>query len=83
MLRWGQGGGYRNDVADIVRRWFEETVELQDARKSVDKSLQQAWREVVLQPLIDASRVDTDKEFRLDAGSGFRSSMPIAWFTGC
>jgi transcriptional regulator with XRE-family HTH domain len=67
MTRWGQGSGYRKDVADIVQRWFEETVELQDARRSVDKSLQQAWREVVLKPLIAASRVDTDEEFQLDA----------------
>ena len=30
-----------------MRRWFEETVELQDARKSIDKGLQDAWRDVV------------------------------------
>jgi transcriptional regulator with XRE-family HTH domain len=65
--RWGQGSGYRSDVADIVRRWFEEAVELHDARKSIDKSLQQAWREFVLKPLILASRVDADDENQLDA----------------
>jgi hypothetical protein len=67
VARWGQGSGYRNDVADMIQRWFEETVELQDARKSIDKSMQQAWHEVVLKSLIVASRVDTDEGSRLDA----------------
>jgi transcriptional regulator with XRE-family HTH domain/uncharacterized membrane-anchored protein YjiN (DUF445 family) len=67
MTRWGQGSGYRNDVADMIQRWFEETIELQDARKSIDKSLQQAWHDIVLKPLIIASRVDTEEDAQLDA----------------
>lgn len=65
--RWGMGSGYRGDVAAIVQRWFEESAELGEARRSVDKSLQQAWRDVVLGSLIAASRVDLDEEPGLDA----------------
>jgi len=65
--RWGQGIGYRNDVADAVQRWFEETADLDDARKSIDKSLQQAWQYVVLEPLVNSSRVEADEESHLDA----------------
>jgi transcriptional regulator with XRE-family HTH domain len=67
MSRWGHGPGYRGEVAEMVQRWFEETVELQDARKSIDRSLQQAWYEVVLRPLVIASRVDDDETPQLDA----------------
>jgi len=66
--RWGRGAGYRADVAEIIQRWFEETAELGDARKSIDKSLQQAWHEAVLTPLINASRVeDADEDSNLEA----------------
>lgn len=65
--RWGEGAGYRADVAEIIQRWFEETVELGDARRSIDKSLQQAWHEAVLTPLINASRVEADEDSDLEA----------------
>jgi hypothetical protein len=54
-------------LAEIFRRWFGETLELRDGRKSIDKSLQQPWHEAVLIPLINAPRVDTDEVSELKA----------------
>lgn len=65
--RWGQGSGYREDVAKRLGRWFEETPELADARASVDKGLQYAWMDVVLGPLVAASRVDAEDVADLEA----------------
>jgi len=65
--RWGQGPGYREEVANRLGRWFEETPELVDARASVDKGLQHAWMDVVLGPLVAASRVDADDVIDLEA----------------
>ena len=56
----GQGSGDREDVAKHLGGWFEETPELADARASVDKGLQHAWRDVVLGPLVAAWRVDSE-----------------------
>jgi len=65
--RWGQGSGYREAVANRLGRWFEETPQLGDARASVDKGLQHAWRDVVIEPLIAASRVDVKDVVDLEA----------------
>lgn len=57
--RWGKGGGYRNEVADILQDWFEREEALDAARKRIDAGLRQAWRETILDALTTATRVDS------------------------
>ncbi|WP_189338630.1 helix-turn-helix domain-containing protein [Sphingobium sp. SCG-1] len=55
--RYGQGSGYRDDIAAMVREWFEETPELVEARNKIDARLTDAWDELVLQQLVEATRI--------------------------
>lgn len=59
--RYGGGSGYRHDVAEMVKEWFDETPELVEARRRVDARLTDAWRELVLDRLI-ASTALTEAE---------------------
>jgi hypothetical protein len=46
--RWGGGSGYRHDIAEIVRTWFEEREKL---HKQLETKVRHAWRTEVLGPL--------------------------------
>jgi transcriptional regulator with XRE-family HTH domain len=58
--RYGQGKGYRDDIAEMVNDWFESTPPLDEARKRVDARLADAWNELVIARLIDATAVETE-----------------------
>ncbi len=61
--RWGEGSGYRGEVAEMLQNWFETDGELDSARRSIDSGLNQAWREMVLGCLLAVTRVgDEDRE---------------------
>jgi transcriptional regulator with XRE-family HTH domain len=55
--RYGGGGGYRDDIADMVATWFEETPALDEARKRVDARLGDAWNELVIDRLVEATEL--------------------------
>ncbi len=55
--RYGRGGGYRDDIAVMVADWFETTPELDEARKRVDSRLTDAWNELVIARLIEATEL--------------------------
>jgi transcriptional regulator with XRE-family HTH domain len=55
--RYGLGKGYRDDISDMVENWFESTPELDDARKRVDARLGDAWDELVINRLVEATAV--------------------------
>lgn len=59
--RYGEGAGYRNDIANMVREWFEETPELVEARDKIDSRLAEAWRELVLDKLVQMTAL-TEEE---------------------
>jgi transcriptional regulator with XRE-family HTH domain len=60
QARYGEGRGYRDDIAEMIKEWFESTPELGDARKKVDTRLGDAWGELVISRLIEATEVDGD-----------------------
>ena len=48
--RWGQGAGYRDDVADMVEEWFESP-EREPLHSSAEAKVRTAWRKHVIKPL--------------------------------
>jgi transcriptional regulator with XRE-family HTH domain len=46
--RWGGGPGYRHDIAEIVRTWFEEHEPL---HRKLETKVRTSWRTEVLGPL--------------------------------
>ncbi|OQM77633.1 hypothetical protein [Manganibacter manganicus] len=56
--RWGRGAGYRDDIAGILEEWFRTNESLDAARRSVESGLNQIWKELVLDALIAATRID-------------------------
>ena len=48
--RWGQGAGYRDDVAGMVEEWFE-AAEREDLHSSAERRVRSAWRRHVIKPL--------------------------------
>jgi transcriptional regulator with XRE-family HTH domain len=52
--RWGQGSGYRNDVGEMMEKWFEKE-ELNKARSKIDRRLAEAWKELVLDRILERS----------------------------
>ena len=60
--RYGQGPGYKQDVAGYWREFFEEGEDAQnDARRAVDRRLQKAWEQHVLSRLKDGTRAVTEE----------------------
>ena len=45
---WGQGGGYRNRIANRLKEWCEDRPHLAEA---TERRIQSAWRDCFLQPL--------------------------------
>ena len=48
--RWGQGAGYRDDVADMVETWFESP-EREQLHSSAERKIRSAWSKRVIKPL--------------------------------
>lgn len=59
--RYGRGGGYRDDIAEMVANWFESTAALDEARKRVDARLGDAWNELVIGRLIEATELGEEE----------------------
>lgn len=49
---YGDGGGFRDEVAATVKAWFDEQEDLQD---EVERKIGRAWQVSVLKPLRDAA----------------------------
>ena len=47
---WGQGGGYRTDVASLFREWFL-TGDREGLHKALEKRIKAAWRAEVIERL--------------------------------
>lgn len=49
--RYGQGAGYKRDVAETWREWFEENEEAQGVGEEITARLQDAWDAWVIEPM--------------------------------
>ena len=56
--RYGQGTGYKRDIATAWRDWFETTDGARETASAVTDRLQDAWTVCVLEPLERATEVD-------------------------
>jgi hypothetical protein len=56
--RYGQGSGYKRDIADIWRDWFLASEKAAETSRTVGQRLQDAWTVWVLSPLRDAVQPD-------------------------
>lgn len=59
--RYGQGSGYREDIALAVEAWFEAS-ERNSARAKVETRLAEAWREAVMDKLIASTAIDIPQD---------------------
>lgn len=57
--QWGAGSGYRERIAAHVQEYFQTEPGLEPARLRVEAGVGQAWRELVLENLAAATRVDS------------------------
>ena len=48
--RWGQGAGYRDDVAEMVKDWFEAS-EREHLHSSAERKIRSGWQKHVIEPL--------------------------------
>ncbi len=62
MTRWGQGPGYRDEIADMLQDWFETEPDLDQARRQIDSGLNQIWKEIILDSLVASTRVGDNGE---------------------
>lgn len=53
--RYGEGSGYRVDVADIFQKHFEQDEEAQHAKERVEAALARTWLDLVVEPLRNAA----------------------------
>lgn len=59
--RYGQGAGYKQDVAGYWRDFFERGEDAQnETRRAVDRRLQKAWEQSVLSRLRNGTRAVSD-----------------------
>lgn len=56
---YGQGQGYRDKIADRVERWFEGP-ELDAVRAKIDSRLEKAWKELVLNNLVEQTSLEDE-----------------------
>lgn len=58
--RFGQGAGYKRDVAGTWRNWFETAAAAHATAQAVNERLQDAWTFWIVDSLRQAMRVDPD-----------------------
>lgn len=56
--RYGQGPGYKNEVAARWREWFETDEAVQKTARGVSERLQNAWEAWILKPLLAAIQTE-------------------------
>lgn len=56
--RYGLGAGYKRDVAAIWREWFETSEEAHATARAVHERLQDAWTNLVIDPLWQSLKSD-------------------------
>lgn len=59
--RYGEGGGYRLDVSDIVQKHFEEDREAIATSDKIESSLMKLWSELVIVPLMKTVNFEPDE----------------------
>ncbi|MCC7598470.1 helix-turn-helix domain-containing protein [Janthinobacterium sp. FW305-129] len=59
--RYGNGTGYRVDISEIFQNHFEEDDGAINARNRVNASLEKSWTIIVIDPLLDAAKFDSEE----------------------
>jgi transcriptional regulator with XRE-family HTH domain len=59
--RYGKGPGYKQDITEEWRKWFETNDEVVQTSSSVSARLQNAWDSLVIQPLCAAIETNPDQ----------------------
>jgi transcriptional regulator with XRE-family HTH domain len=59
--RYGQGTGYRDAIVEKLASWFERA-ELNNARSKVDARLAEAWKELILDKIVDSTILEETVE---------------------
>ncbi|GLR46048.1 hypothetical protein GCM10007880_65660 [Mesorhizobium amorphae] len=59
--RYGLGSGYKGDVANIWREWFENSTDAHQTSDKVTERLQDAWTAWLLEPLRRATQAVPDE----------------------
>ena len=54
--RYGQGSGYKRDIAVMWREWFENSDQAAETARTIGERLQDAWTVSVIAPLRQATR---------------------------
>jgi Zn-finger domain-containing protein len=57
--RYGQGEGYRDEIAHQIEQWFESS-KLNPVRAKIDARLEEAWRGLVLDKLVEHTALDSE-----------------------
>ena len=59
--RYGQGSGYRDDISDLIRKWFEDPAR-NAARSKIDARLGEAWKEMVLGKIVESATLESSTD---------------------
>jgi transcriptional regulator with XRE-family HTH domain len=60
--RYGQGAGYKRDVAAAWREWFETEDDVRQATQVIHERLQDAWWHWVIEPLFNFVQAENGEE---------------------